>query len=460
MDGPTMEKFCASECINADTWINRFEHFCAFKNWNDVQITRGIVSFFDDAALAWYMMLDDEDRKCPEKLFAKFRQRFGMTDHEKIGEWKKCNQINQQENESVSQYISRLEKQCYRSEQKFLFQHFLARGLRKDITDPYIHGIVSKANPTIDEVIHAAKIAEATVKSCALENEKQPNPEVQQIEVTQAGPIPNSSEYDSNWQECEYLQYAHNLPYINVLNKKSNVKPKRLNNFRQNTKFYRNNSHVKHNFHEKKRNVRISTHSSNIPNLFVQNTDHQNNLNNCKIKIRISKQVFSTLVDTGASVSVMNEETFKKLNNQFPLQKSKLPMVRGVNGNVIRVLGNVTLPIEIGKLTVFQDFCVLDYINVPIILGRDFMLEQNAEISFPKQILSLQNGMTEVPLHLSDNIEEGNNFVHTISQITLEPRQRIVIPVKIENVPNSSTGVIEPNFSLIGKYNIIGTLFN
>ncbi|VDI75260.1 Hypothetical predicted protein [Mytilus galloprovincialis] len=68
--------------------------------------------------------------------------------------------------------------------------------------------------------------------------------------------------------------------------------------------------------------------------------------------------------------------------------KSDLLGVRGVNDNFIRVLGKVTLPVEIGKFTLFHDFYILDDVNMPLILGRDFMHDQKAEISFPKQVLS------------------------------------------------------------------------
>ncbi|CAG2245679.1 unnamed protein product [Mytilus edulis] len=177
-----------------------------------------------------------------------------------------------------------------------------------------------------------------------------------------------------------------------------------------------------------------------------------------KINVRIGSSVIHTLVDTGAAVSVINTNTYKSLqvDKPYPVDKSDLLGVRGVNDNFIRVLGKVTLPVEIGKLTLFHDFYILDDVNMPLILGRDFMHDQKAEISFPKQVLSLQNGMTEVSLSQGQDRDHTHNFVRVLSDVTFQPRQRVIFPVKIENFSKNTSGVIEPNFSLAGKHNIMG----
>ena len=41
---------------------------CDFAKWDEIQATRGFVSFIDNDVLAWYMLLDDEDRKTKEQL--------------------------------------------------------------------------------------------------------------------------------------------------------------------------------------------------------------------------------------------------------------------------------------------------------------------------------------------------------------------------------------------------------
>ncbi|CAC5405888.1 unnamed protein product [Mytilus coruscus] len=173
----------------------------------------------------------------------------------------------------------------------------------------------------------------------------------------------------------------------------------------------------------------------------------------CKINVRIGSSVIHTLVDTGAAVSVINTKTYQSLqvDKLYPVDKSDLLGVRGVNDNFIRVL-----PVEIGKLTLFHDFYILDDVNMPLILGQDFMHDQKAEISFPRQVLSLQNGMTEVSLSQGQDRDRTHNFVRVLSNVTFQPRQRVIFPVKIDNFSENTSGVIEPNFSLAGKHNIMG----
>ncbi|CAC5407335.1 unnamed protein product [Mytilus coruscus] len=248
MELPKLEKFNAFETENADIWIKRYELMCEFSKWDDVQATRAFTCIIDNYALAWYMLLDAEDRNSKDKLFRKFKERFGRKSIEKVGLWK------------------------------------------------------------------------------------------------------------------------------------------------------------------------------------------------------------------DAAVSVINTKTYQSLqvDKLYPVDKSDLLGVRGVNDNFIRVLGKVTLPVDIGKLTLFHDFYILDDVNMPLILGRDFMHDQKAEISFPKQVLSLQNGMTEVSLSQGQDRDRTHNFVRVLSDVTFQPRERVIFPVKIDNFSENTSGIIEPNFSLAGKHNIMG----
>ena len=61
----------------------------------------------------------------------------------------------------------------------------------------------------------------------------------------------------------------------------------------------------------------------------------------------------SLAVDTGATVNVLSEESFKALKRSFrggqwPLRQSDLHL-RGVTGSALRILGIVTLPIRLQK---------------------------------------------------------------------------------------------------------------
>ncbi|CAC5375619.1 unnamed protein product [Mytilus coruscus] len=319
------------------------------------------------------MVYDAEDRNSKDKLFRKFKERFGRKSIEKVGLWKDAADLKQKQNETVSQFISRIERLCFLSGQTVMMEQFILRGLRPEFVVPFVTATGLKQNFSVSEAIDAALLNHA----------------------------------DS-----------------------------------------------------------IETRTSQITSAIKDNPTPQNQPRSdgcsradCKINVRIGSSVIHTLVDTGAAVSVINTKTYQSLqvDKLYPVDKSDLLGVRGVNDNFIRVLGKVTLPVEIGKLTLFHDFYILDDVNMPLILGRDFMHDQKAEISFPKQVLSLQNGMTEVSLSQGQDRDRTHNFVRVLSDVTFQPRQRVIFPVKIDNFSENTSGIIEPNFSLAGKHNIMGS---
>ncbi|CAC5382915.1 unnamed protein product [Mytilus coruscus] len=64
--------------------------------------------------------------------------------------------------------------------------------------------------------------------------------------------------------------------------------------------------------------------------------------------------------------------------------------------------------------------------------------------------------MTEVSFSQGQDRDRTHNFVRVLSDVTFQPIQRVIFPVKIDNFSENTSGVIELNFSLVGKHNIMG----
>ncbi|CAC5411206.1 unnamed protein product [Mytilus coruscus] len=309
-----------------------------------------------------------------------------------------------------------------------MMEQFILRGLRPEFVVPFVTATGLKQNFSVSEAIDAALLADITMQIVS-----KPEP----VEITSAikdNPTPqNQPRSDGNRNALKIKGFRKtNSIFIQVKAK----------------------SNPSHNSN-KVRQSRNRQSKQNIVNLFANTGCSRAD---CKINVRISSSVIHTLVDTGAAVSVINTNTYKALqvDKPYPIDKSDLLGVRGVNDNFIRVLGKVTLPVEIGKLTLFHDFYILDDVNMPLILGRDFMHDQKAEISFPKQVLSLQNGMTEVSFKSGPRSGSHPQFCSCASDVTFQPRERVIFPVKIDNFSENTSGIIEPNFSLADKHNIMG----
>lgn len=113
---------------------------------------------------------------------------------------------------------------------------------------------------------------------------------------------------------------------------------------------------------------------SNEPNIALAISDSTSD-NSCTVNIRIGDSVLPALIDSGATVSVLRLDVYHKtgLKNKFILEKPHFSIVRGVGGSILTVHGQVSLPVQVGRLKMQQDFHVLEQIQMPVILGRDFL---------------------------------------------------------------------------------------
>ena len=78
-----------------------------------------------------------------------------------------------------------------------------------------------------------------------------------------------------------------------------------------------------------------------------------------------------TLFDTGATKSVMSGKMYRELN-LGELDTTNLPLVVGVNGSSLGVLGCIRCKIGIRTKTFDQTFLVCKNLKRSVILGKDF----------------------------------------------------------------------------------------
>ena len=96
--------------------------------------------------------------------------------------------------------------------------------------------------------------------------------------------------------------------------------------------------------------------------------------NNLDIKI-------NTLFDTGAMKSIMSWKMYKKLQLN-DLDTSSIPHVVGASGESLGTRGRTKCEININGKTFYQTFIVCEHKKRPIILGRDFSIQNCIGISW------------------------------------------------------------------------------
>ena len=180
-------------------------------------------------------------------------------------------------------------------------------------------------------------------------------------------------------------------------------------------------------------------------------------LQNNMVRLSVNDVSMSALVDTGANISCLSFKMYTKygFDKLFPLRKSPMPCVTGVGGSVINVLGIATLPLHINRLQLFHSFYVLERMNHSLILGVDFLKEQNATINFKDNVLSLQGGVSEIGLY---KYATKSHLVRVIGNISVPPKSENIIPVKIRVTvdEHNPTGIVEPLSTLPTKTHLLG----
>ena len=97
--------------------------------------------------------------------------------------------------------------------------------------------------------------------------------------------------------------------------------------------------------------------------------------------VKIGKSKFRSLIDSGASVSLLHRRIFKNLQDPPKLINKKV-YLQSVNESPLEVDGLIELDINIGGNIIRQPFYVVSTMNRNMILGRDFLTTQGVRLYF------------------------------------------------------------------------------
>ena len=159
----------------------------------------------------------------------------------------------------------------------------------------------------------------------------------------------------------------------------------------------------------------------------------------------------NALIDTGATRSCMCEKYYKKL------QLAKIHLLQNVNvksatGSNLAPVGLVNCTFELGKPEFSSDFIVCKNLTRPLILGRDFLIQNQVSVRYSengKCILDYQ----QQELIASLNVENKPQL-SLANFITLPGRTLAVIHVNNDLKPEQSRHMyeMEPNYFLTEEY--------
>ena len=182
----------------------------------------------------------------------------------------------------------------------------------------------------------------------------------------------------------------------------------------------------------------------------------------CPVKIGEGK--IYALVDSGADVSLISENCFKKIQNKYIVSYVKLADIamKGVTGHSIQVLGRARILVCVGREQVAHEFYVVSNSTKPMILGSDFLISTGASIDLRNKTLSIKENV----ILLRDKMNRENSccLVHSLGRTVLLPQSTTHVsvvaqtnltgtvmftPIDTSPVLRENPGVLIPN--VLGK---------
>ena len=133
--------------------------------------------------------------------------------------------------------------------------------------------------------------------------------------------------------------------------------------------------------------------------------------------LRLKGQPVRALLDTGADICLLRHDIFEKLKlDRQLLEQSKLTL-KNASGKEIRVLGKITLTFDLAGEQLTQVFHVSDQIKTTVILGRDFLCDNNIVIRMGENTFEL-NGKS-IPLA---HINEVTGLIRLTENLQIPPQ--------------------------------------
>ena len=159
------------------------------------------------------------------------------------------------------------------------------------------------------------------------------------------------------------------------------------------------------------------------------------------------------LFDTGAMKSVMSLEMYKKLKLK-DLDTTSIPHVVGASGKSLGTRGKTKCEVNINGRIFYQTFIVCEHLKRPIILGRDFSIQNCIGISWTKTNTRQLTQNNEVIAETAEYQTPSRASVSLKRNIKVPPRSCAVVDVDINTTEKIEVEVIPDQLWLSANPNI------
>lgn len=167
------------------------------------------------------------------------------------------------------------------------------------------------------------------------------------------------------------------------------------------------------------------------------------------IFVDIGGKLRSSMVDTGASLSLISESLWKNLGCP-PLLTDKNPSLSVANKTKLDVKGLLNLEVKLGSLVVNYGFFVASDLNADCIIGVDFLDDNECKVDFVKKLLIVRGESLSLFTQPSDTI----SVITAVDDYVLPSFSETIIEVHHSNtLRNSDSLLITPQSDFNLKLN-------
>ena len=168
--------------------------------------------------------------------------------------------------------------------------------------------------------------------------------------------------------------------------------------------------------------------------------------NNLDLKI-------NTLFDTGAMKNVMSWDMYQKLKLD-KLDTTSVPYVVGASGESLSARGRTRCEVNINDRTFFQTFIVCKHLKRPMILGRDFSIQNCIGISWTKTNTCQLTQNNEVIAETREYQSASRSTVSLKKNAKIPPRSCAVVDIDINTTEEIKVEIIPDELWLSANPNI------
>lgn len=177
-----------------------------------------------------------------------------------------------------------------------------------------------------------------------------------------------------------------------------------------------------------------------------------NSFGSAQFAVKLNGYSISALLDTGASVSLIDFDVFE---NFFPkpslLTSSSKVIATAVNGNSLDIKGTAKIRVELGNELCVHKFHIMKNCSYSCIIGTD-LLAKIGTFS-----IDLQNKCLEIggeKFHLGYLPINNVNMVTVTTNVKIPPRTRVILPCVTSMKLSASEFLFEPGEKFLDKYNM------